>query len=75
VTRAAVLRLASEAGYQAEEGWFPLAHMAEADEAFTSSSIRELMPIVRLDGRAIGPGRPEEAAQALQHALRRSAGA
>jgi 4-amino-4-deoxychorismate lyase len=75
VTRAAVLRLASEAGYQAEEGWFPLAHLAEADEAFTSSSIRELMPIVHLDGRALGPGRPGEAARALQRALRRSAGA
>jgi 4-amino-4-deoxychorismate lyase len=75
VTRAAVLRLASEAGYRAEEGWFQLADLAEADEAFTSSSIREIMPIVRLDGRALGPGRPGQATQALQRALRRSAGA
>jgi 4-amino-4-deoxychorismate lyase len=70
VTRAWLLRLASEAGYATDEGWFPLSHMAEADEAFTSSSIRELMPIVRLDGRVIGTGRPGQAALALQRALR-----
>lgn len=75
VTRAHVLRLASEVGYQAEEGWYHLAQLAAADEAFTSSSIRELMPIVRLDGRNIGSGRPEEAALALHAALRRAAGA
>lgn len=75
VTRAWVLRLAGEAGYQTEEGWFPLGQLAAADEAFTSSSIRELMPIVRLDGQAIGPGRPGTAAATLQVALRQAAGA
>lgn len=74
VTRAYVLRLAGEVGYQTEEGWFPLAHLAAADEAFTSSSIRELMPIVRLDGQVIGSGRPGEAASVLHAALRRAAG-
>ena len=52
------------AGYRTEEGWYPLADLATADEAFTSSSIRELMPIVRLDDRlhrrrAAGPGGPD----------------
>ncbi len=75
VTRAWVLRLAGEAGYQTEEGWFPLDHLAAADEAFTSSSIRELMPIVRLDGQAIGSGWPGTAAATLHGALRRAAGA
>jgi 4-amino-4-deoxychorismate lyase len=75
VTRAYVIRLAAEAGYEVREGWFPLAQMASADEAFTSSSVRELMPIVRLDGRAISSGRPGPAASELQAALRRTAGA
>lgn len=75
VTRAWVLRLAPESGYQTEEGWFHLADLASADEAFTSSSIRELMPIVRLDDLPIGSGRPGEAASLLHAALRRSAGA
>ena len=57
------------------EGWYPLQDLASADEAFTSSSIREIMPIVRLDGEAIGSGRPGEAVRALHAALRRAAAA
>lgn len=75
VTRAHVIELAAAGGYVVEEGWFPLADMANADEAFSSSSVRELMPIVRLDDMPIGRGRPGEAAQTLQQALRRTTGA
>jgi 4-amino-4-deoxychorismate lyase len=74
VTRAYVLRLAGEVGYQTEEGWYPLSELAGADEAFTSSSIRELMPIVRLDGQTLGSGLPGSAALALHAALRHTAG-
>jgi 4-amino-4-deoxychorismate lyase len=72
VTRAAVLELAQAAGYPVEEGQFPLTELAAADEAFTSSSIRELMPATELDGRPIARG---PAADELQTALRRAAGA
>jgi 4-amino-4-deoxychorismate lyase len=75
VTRAHVLRLAPAAGYATEEGWFPLGDLSDADEAFTSSSIRELMPIVRLDGRPIGDGHPGPGAARLLVALRDAAGA
>lgn len=74
VTRAYVLRLATTAGYRVREGWFPLSHLAAADEAFTSSSVRELMPIVRVDGATVGSGRPGIAAGDLQAALRAAAG-
>jgi 4-amino-4-deoxychorismate lyase len=70
VTRATLLELAPGAGYRVEEGAFPLDHLAGADEAFTSSSIREVLPAVALDGRPIGDGLPGPAAQALQSALR-----
>lgn len=73
VTRAWVMRLADELGYEVEEGWYPRSEMAAAEEAFTSSSVRELMPIVRLDGSAVGDGRPGSAARSLQTALRRAA--
>ena len=75
VTRAWVMRLAGDAGYRVVEGWFGLDELAAADEAFSSSSVRELMPIVRLDGEPLGEGRPGGAAGALQAALRRAAGA
>jgi len=75
VTRAYVIRLATAAGYQVEQGWYPLTELAQADEAFSSSSVRELMPIVRLDGDEVGTGLPGIATQTLQTALRRAAGA
>jgi 4-amino-4-deoxychorismate lyase len=72
VTRAAVIELAAAAGYAVAEGHYPLAELAGAEEAFTSSSVREVMPVTELDGATIRRGR---AADELQAALRRAAGA
>ena len=74
VTRAALLELAPAAGYTVEEGSFPLARLLAAEEVFLSSSIREVMPVVAVDGRPAGPGVPGPAAAALQRALREAAG-
>jgi branched-subunit amino acid aminotransferase/4-amino-4-deoxychorismate lyase len=65
-----VVEEAAGLGYDVREGIFPLTHLAEADEAFTSSSIREVMPVVALDGRPLGAGRPGPAARDVQAALR-----
>jgi len=73
VTRAALLEAAPGLGYRVEEGAFPLPVLAAAEEAFTSSSVREVMPVVELDGEPVGDGRPGPAAAALQHALRAAA--
>ena len=74
VTRATLIDLARRDRFEVREGWFPVADMAAAEEAFTSPSVREVMPIVSLDGGAIGDGSPGEAARSLQAALRRTAG-
>jgi 4-amino-4-deoxychorismate lyase len=73
VTRAAVRDVAGELGLEVREGAYTLEDVAVAEEAFTSSSVRELLPVVELDGRAIGEGRPGDAARDLQAALRRLA--
>ena len=73
VTRAYVIDIAATLGYDVTEGWFPRSALAAADEIFSSSSVRELMPIVRLDGATVGSGHPGTAAQALQAGLRRVA--
>ena len=73
VTRATLVVEAAAAGYEVREGVFPLEHLASAAEAFTSSSIREVMPVVELDGRPLGEGAPGPAAQELQRALRQAA--
>ena len=70
VTRAAVIELAAGSGYAVEEGAYTLGDLAGAEEAFTSSSVREVMPVVELDGAPIGRG---AAADELQAALRRAA--
>ena len=70
VTRGAIWELAPEAGFIPEEGVFRLERAAGADELFLSSSVREVMPVVSLDGSPVGGGRPGDAAGALQRALR-----
>jgi len=69
-TRAALLELAARTGQVVAEGVFPLERLLAADEVFTSSSVRELMPVVAVDGRPIPRG---PAAVALQETLRREA--
>ena len=67
VTRAAVQDLAASLGYALEEGAYPLSDLVAADEAFTSSSVREIMPLIEMDGHPLERG---PAADALQAALR-----
>jgi 4-amino-4-deoxychorismate lyase len=75
VTRATLIAAAAELGYEVREGEFPLSHLASAEEAFTSSSVREVMPVVAVDGTALGTGAPGSTAQELQAALRAAAAA
>lgn len=70
VTRAAVLDHAAAAGYEVVQGAFSLADLAGAEEAFTSSSVREVMPVTELDGQQLERG---PAADELQAALRAEA--
>ncbi|HET6623677.1 MAG TPA: aminotransferase class IV [Gaiellaceae bacterium] len=70
VTRQTLLELAGPCGYAVEEGGFPLADVLDADEVFTSSSVREILPVVELDGRRFDLG---AAAVVLQQALRERA--
>lgn len=73
VTRKHVISAAAALGYEVAEGRYTVEDLASADEAFTSSSVREIMPLVSLDGRPIGDGKPGPAARAMQEALRRAA--
>jgi 4-amino-4-deoxychorismate lyase len=70
VTRAALMESAAGDGYEVSEGVFPLGDLMEAEEVFTSSSVREVMPAAELDGRPVRRG---PAAEALQAALRAAA--
>jgi len=58
VTRDLVLELARAHGVTCEERMITETELRAASELMMSSSTKELLPIVRLDGQAIGAGRP-----------------
>lgn len=57
-TRSWILAWAADAGLQATEGWLTTRDLAEADEAFLSSSVAGILPVTRFEGRPIGSGTP-----------------
>ena len=57
ITRKVVLECARET-YQTLEQTIPLSAFFDADEAFITSSFKDIVPIVSVDGRTIGPGVP-----------------
>jgi 4-amino-4-deoxychorismate lyase len=73
VTREALLDALAAGEVEVEQGEFPLTRLAASDEVFTSSSVREVMPVVELDGRPVGDGRPGPQAARMQAALRTEA--
>jgi D-alanine transaminase len=58
ITRAAVIRFAREAQMEVVERPFTIAEAKEADEAFITSASAFVMPVVEVDGIAIGKGKP-----------------
>jgi len=59
-TRSWILAWAAESGLRPVEGWLTTRELAEADEAFLSSSVAGILPVTRFEGRPIGPGKPGE---------------
>jgi branched-chain amino acid aminotransferase len=58
ITQAAVLRAWRAAGGEARECDFTLAQVYGADEAFVTGTLGGVTPVVAVDGRPIGDGRP-----------------
>ncbi len=66
ITRAAVLRYAREAQMEVEERSFSVDEAKGADEAFVTSASAFVMPVVEIDGMALGNGRPGPVATRLR---------
>ena len=66
ITRAAVLRFAAEAQMEVEERPFTIAEAQKADEAFVTSASAFVMPVVEIDGAAIGTGTPGKVVSRLR---------
>ncbi|HYM39764.1 MAG TPA: branched-chain-amino-acid transaminase [Thermoplasmata archaeon] len=70
VTRETVLEIAPQLGFKAEERLFALYDVWSADEAFLTGTAAEIGPVVELDGRQIGEGKPGPVTKAITKAFR-----
>jgi branched-chain amino acid aminotransferase len=58
ITRAVVIDQAGRLGFEIEERTLSVSDFYGADEVFTTGTVQELVPIVAIDDRTIGTGRP-----------------
>jgi 4-amino-4-deoxychorismate lyase len=73
ITRATLCDLAPTLGFKVLAGVYTAEDLLAADEAFLSSSTREIMPVVEVDATPIAGGHPGPTAATLQSALRQLA--
>lgn len=72
VTRAVVLKLARQEGLEIREEARSLEDFLQADEAFITGTTVEITPIIRIDGQAVGTGRPGPLTVQLQSAFEKA---
>ena len=73
VTRNSVINLAQDAGIHVEERVFTRHDLYIADECFLTGTAAEVIPVVKIDRRAIGDGQPGKITQRLIAAFRQYA--
>jgi branched-chain amino acid aminotransferase len=71
ITREAVLEIARASHLKVTERWVQLNELVEAQEAFLTNSILELMPLVSVEGRTIGTGKPGKLTRDLLFSYRK----
>jgi branched-chain amino acid aminotransferase len=74
VTRAVVLEVARQLRIPVRERPLPLAALESADEAFLTSTVREVLPVVRVAERPVGSAAPGEVTRRIHAAFRERAG-
>ncbi len=70
VTRETVLELAPKVGVKTEERPFTLYDVWASDEAFITGTAAEIGPVVEVDGRSIGDGKPGTTTKKIMKAFR-----
>ncbi len=77
ITRQTVIELAAEAGLKVAEPNLTRYDLFNADECFLTGTGAELIPVVKIDGRVIGAGKPGPITRKLEadyHALTKASG-
>jgi branched-chain amino acid aminotransferase len=70
ITREIVIELCPEVGVPVREERLPPEDLRSADEAFLTSSVRDVLPITTVDGAAVGTGRAGPITTKLLEAFR-----
>jgi branched-chain amino acid aminotransferase len=73
ITREFLFEVGRDAGIDVREAVLKDDDLFGADESFLTSTTREVVPIVRVDDRTIGSGKPGPVTQALLQGFRRKA--
>ena len=71
ITRRYVMSLAGKLGIEMREVLFPAQRLYDADEIFVTSTLKEVMPVERIDGRQVGNGQ-WPITKKLHHAFKES---
>jgi branched-chain amino acid aminotransferase len=71
ITRDVVLEIARTSRLKATERWVQLKELVEAEEAFVTNSILEIMPLTWFEGKPIGTGKPGHLTKELLAALKK----
>lgn len=67
-TRERILKLAAQADLPARQRQLDVTDLATAAEVFVASSVREVLPVIRIDDKVVGNGRPGPLTRRLQRA-------
>jgi branched-chain amino acid aminotransferase len=70
ITRKLVMEAARDVGLEVEEAALTVDDVQSADEVFLTSTIREVLPVVRVDSAVIGAGVPGPHTRAIHAAFR-----
>jgi branched-subunit amino acid aminotransferase/4-amino-4-deoxychorismate lyase len=60
ITRAKIIELLNRQNIKVKEGRYTLENLYNCDECFCTNSLMEAIPIIKIDGRLAGTGRPGE---------------
>ena len=71
VTRARVMKLAEELGYEIRERDITPYELLTCDEAFLTGTLAEIVPVVKIGGISIGDGRPGPVTREIIRAFQR----
>ncbi len=74
VTRNAVIEIARKAGYETHERAMTRHDVYTSDEVFLTGTAAEVIPVVKVDNRPIGTGKPAPSSKTSRQDLKSSRG-